>query len=218
MVIIYIILIILFLLSSILFMLCFSNLEIEIKKYNFNSDNKYKKLEDYFVDIKLKLFDKLSWIKIRIDNKKVEKIKESKILENKIFKNLKYYKEIKLHRKEILNKRNLNKLNIKIKKLNLDTDISLIDNIFTSCAVSIIASGISVLLARTNDGIDREKYRYRISPIYKAELSLKVKLNCIIDIKIVHIMSIIFELIKKRRVELYEGRTSNRRTYVFSDD
>ena len=62
------------LLYIIFLLLYLSTLEIEIQKFKFNSKNKTnKKVEDYLFYIRLKLLNKFTWIKIKIDNKKINK-------------------------------------------------------------------------------------------------------------------------------------------------
>lgn len=225
MIVFFICLIILFLITLFFLLLCLSNLEVEINKLWFDSNNKkHEKLKDYLFYIRLKLFDKITWIKIKIDHEKIEKMKKSKVLKNKMFEKLtKHYniKDIILkNKKEILNRDNIKyikELNIKVKKLNLYMELCAINSIVTSGIVVGIASIISVVLARNIEKYDRDRYKYIITPIYEYKPRLKIELNCIIDIKIVHIMNVIYMLIKKRSVE-YDERTSNRRTYVCSND
>lgn len=218
----FIILTILFLFATLFFVFLLSNIEIEINKLLFDSDNKRcKKLEDYLIYVRLKFLDKITWLKIRIDNERIVKIGKSKILKSKISKKIDGLEDIKekilINRKEILNLNNIKKLNIKIKKLYLDLKVSALDNIMTSFIVATVSSVISIILARNIKKYERDKYIYSITPIYKDKPILKIKLNCIIDIKIVHIMNVIYMLLKKRSVE-YDERTSNRRTYVCSND
>ncbi len=222
MIVFFIVLIILFLISLVFLMLCLSNLEIEINKLYFDSNNKkHKKLKKYLFYIRLKLFDKIPWLKVKIDREKIIKIKNSKLFKSKMLQKLNKVNNIKeiilKNKKEIFNINNLKELNIKLKQLDLDMKISVLDNIITSFSVALIASLISIIMAKTATKYCTNKYRYIITPIYEYKPILKVKLNCIIDLKIVHIMNIIYILVKKRSVE-YDERTSNRRAYVCSHD
>ncbi len=220
-----IILAILFLFSLFILLLLLSNIEIEIKDLYFSSImKKNKKLKNYLLFIRLKLFGKLTILRVKIDNKKISKMLESKILESKIFQKFNDSNKIKeiilKNKKEILKKQNINYLkflNIKIKKLILYMDISASNSILTSFAVAIIASLISIILAGNVQKYDKNKYKYKITPIYEYNPILKINLNCIIDVKIVHIINVIYMLIKKRSVK-YDERTSNRGAYVCSND
>lgn len=218
----FIILTILFLFTLLVLIFLLSNIEIEIDNFCFDSNNKkYKKIEDYLIFIRLKFLDKITWLKIIIDNKKIVKIGKSKILRRKISKSINELEDIKekilRDRKEILKINNIKKLNIRVKQLYLDMRVSALDNIITSFAVATISSIISIILARNIKKYEKDKYIYSIIPIYEDKPMLKIKLNCIIDIKIVHIMNVIYMLLKKRSGK-YDERTSNRRAYVCSND
>ena len=219
MIVFFIVLTVLFFLSLILFMLCASNLEIEVNKFWFDSNNnKNEKIKDYLFYIRLKSFGKITWFKVKIDDKKIVKIKNqiSKIFE-KIIKSNNLKDIIIKNRSEIFNLDNIRILDIMIKRLNLQIKLSAIDSILTSFSIVIISTIISIILARSIKKYQKDKYNYVISPIYETKPIFKIKLNCIIDIKIVHIMNIIYILIKKRSV-VYDKRTSDRRTYVCSND
>lgn len=197
-----ILLTILFLISLLFLFLLLSNLEIEINKLWFDSSNKKgEKLKDYLFYIRLKILDKITWIKIKIDDKKIKKIKNSKLLKSKTFEKINKMKNVKesilKNKKEILNIRNLKDLDIKIEQLNLDMKISVSDYIITSFSTAFIASVISIILAKKIKKYEENRYRYLITPIYEYKPTLKIKLNCIIDIKIVHIMNVIYMLVKK---------------------
>ena len=149
------------------------------------------------------------------------KIRDSKIFKNKILAKLKEENSIKnlilKNKKDIINFNNLKELNIKIKQLELKMKLSALETIITSLSVAIISSLISIIVARTAKRNNLNKYHYIITPIYENKPILKIKLNCIIDVKIVHIMNIIYILVRKRSV-LDDERTPNRGTYVCSND
>ena len=58
---------------------------------------------------------------------------------------------------------------------------------------------------------------YKITPEYSYKKSVKVNLICIMSIKMVHIINVIFTYLRKRSVNR-NGGTSNRRTYASSYD
>ncbi len=225
MVVFFIILTILFFSSLSFLLLCLSSLEIEINDFHFDSENKkHHKLDKYLIYIRLKLFNKMTWFKIKIDKEKIRELENSRFFKSKIFNRINKCKDlwdiILKNRKEIFKEKNINfikELNININKLNLNMGLCTSNSIFTSFAVAVIASVISLILANNIKKYDRTKYNYSITPIYKDELGLKIKLDCIINVKIVHIINVIYMLVKKRRVE-YDERTSNRRAYVCSND
>ncbi len=210
---------IIFFISLILFIICLSTLEIEIKNLDFNSNKEIgKRLEEYLIYIKLKFANKITWFKIKINDKKIKKYKLSNI---KLIKKLNNFKEIiNKNKKEILKEENINfikELNIKTKKLYLELKISMLDVIVTSFTIPLISTILSIILANTIEKYNKQDYIYLISPIYTEKIELRIKLNCIINVKIVHIINIVYMLFKKRSVN-YDERTSNRRAYVSSDE
>lgn len=218
---VFIILTILFLIWLLTLILCLSSLEIEINKLWFDSNNKkHHKLEDYLFYIRIKLLDEITWIKIKIDKKKIKSLENSRVFKSKILNKYNIREIVLKNKKEIFKKNNINfikELDINIDKLNLYMELCTSNSIFTSFTVVVVASIISMILANNTKEYDRTKYNYSITPIYKDKLSLKTKLNCIISIRIVHIINVIYMLIKKRREE-YDERTSDRRAYVCSND
>ena len=74
---------------------------------------------------------------------------------------------------------------------------------------------ISMILPRIIKKYNSKKYYYEIKPIYKNENMVKLDFSCIINIKMVHIMDILYLVLKKGRVNKNE-RTSNRRAYDYS--
>ena len=76
--------------------------------------------------------------------------------------------------------------------------------------VSIIISNILKIKVKKIN----KNYYYIISPIYTGENIFKLNLNCIISLKIVHIINIIYMIFKKGRSDRYV-RTSNRRSYDY---
>ena len=221
MILFFIILAILFFLSSFVLLLCLSDLEIEINKLHFDSNNKKEhKLEDYLFYIRLKILDKITWLKIEIDKNKIKTIENSKLFKSNFLSKINEYDkiiEIILNNKEEIFKKSnteyIKELNICIKKLDLYLELCISNSTFTSFLVATIASIISIILARNIKKYDRNKYNYIIMPKYEYKSSIKLKLNCIINIKVVHIINVLCMLIKKRR-EKYDERTSNRRSYA----
>lgn len=134
-------------------------------------------------------------------NKKLEQIDFNK-LKQTIPINMETFKIIK-------------NLKLKIESLKLEINIGIEDAIYTSYAVAIIASILSILLPHLVKKQDIEKVKYEINPIYNT-LLFNLKLDSIISIKIVHIIYVIYNLVKKGRDK--NERTSNRRAYAYSHE
>lgn len=144
--------------------------------------------------------------------KKIEN-KVSRKIEQKIKKNL---KNINYSKKEIVYiiKKILKHLKLESKKMNLELLIGTEDIFITTFLIPVISIMFLVFFKITAKKINRN-YSYKISPVYNKNL-IKLSLNCILQVKLVHIINIIYILlIKKGRSDKYE-RTSNRRAYGYS--
>ncbi len=106
-------------------------------------------------------------------------------------------------------------LKLKIESLNLQINIGIEDAIYTSYSVATIASILSILLPHLVKEQDIKKVKYEINPIYNT-LTFNLKLDSIISLKIVHIIYVIYNLVKKGRDK--NERTSNRRSYAYSHE
>lgn len=197
MILIIILLEIFFLLSLIFFMICLSNLEVEIKQFDFNSSNlNKKKIENYLIYIRIKLLRKITWLKFTIDDKKISKIRNFKNFNVKVLKKMLIQKE-----KEIFTIKNIKHIQeFEIDEFNLKMKVDTIDTIFTSFVVAIISTLVSIILSRNTKKYNKEKYTYTITPVYKESMQIIIKLNCIINVKMVHIINILYMLLKKRSV------------------
>ena len=84
---------------------------------------------------------------------------------------------------------------------------------FTAMIVSFINIITSILVS--NNKNKKINYFLKIDPIYQNQNIVNLQFNCIISLKIVNIINIIYILKKKGRVDKNE-RTSNRRSYAYS--
>lgn len=201
----------LILIFLILFLILLSNLEINFEEIDISNVNRNVKKQNKFkLVFKLYLFDKIPIFKIKIDEKRLskfnikEKIKKINILEVK--------KEFKFD-KNMLSI--LKKVEIKIKKFNLMLDIGTQDAVITSFIVFFVSTLISIILGICIKKYDGEKYQYIITPHYTDKNIYKIRLDCIINVKMAHIIYMIFLILKKRGVDKNE-RASNRRSYDYS--
>ena len=188
-----------------------STILVRIEKFKASNYNECGKLKiDYKVFFELLFLNKLKIFSIKIDKGLIDKLKVKEKIKKIDFQQAKTNIPFKKDLKEITRKSQ-----IKIDKLNLKVEIGTIDVILTSAVITILASIIGICLARVIKKYDKERYNYEIYPIYQDKNIIKLDLNCIIKVKMVHIISIIYLLIKKRRVKKNE-RTSNRRSYDYS--
>lgn len=205
-VLILLIIFILLILITILFLI--STIHIEIK--NLRVSNIEPKIKsEYAITFSLYLGNHIKWLWFNLNSEKMKKYYSKIQLEKidyKILKNnfkLEYLKELK-------------KLKPKLSYLDLDFDLGVESPVTTAFLVSSIASIISIILPHVAKSIDKKRYKYKIVPIYKNKTLYKIKFNCIIEIKLVHIINIIYSVIKKGRSDNNERKTSNRKSYGYS--
>ena len=74
---------------------------------------------------------------------------------------------------------------------------------------SIISIGISILQVKEED------ISYKIEPIYIDQNFIKIVISGIFQLKLIHIINMIYVFNKKGGMKKYE-RTSNRRSYDYS--
>ena len=196
-------------------------IDTEIKKY------------DYEFKFGLYFINKIRIIGFKVNKKKVEKIKnEIKKLENS--KTLKLISKIDISKisskletklKEQIKKNDINifkiikiilkNLKLEIIKYNMNLEVGVEDAFLNSIIVGIISTIVSIILKVTVKNIKKyNNFFYKISPIYGKENIIKLNLNCIINLKLVHIINIIYLVNKEGRSEKYV-RTSNRRSYDY---
>ena len=99
--------------------------------------------------------------------------------------------------KNVKDLKELPKLQPKISYLNLDANLGVISPVTTSFLVATIASIISIALPYLAKNLKKERYIYNIKPLYYNKNLYKINLNCIIEIKMVHIINVIISIIFK---------------------
>jgi hypothetical protein len=104
---------------------------------------------------------------------------------------------------------------IKIEYLNLEIKIGVEDTVLTSYVVAIISSVISIILPYCAENKDAKKYKYAVEPVYNKN-TFNLYLDSIVSIKIVHIIYVIYNLIRKGRDK--NESTSNRRSYAYGHE
>ena len=199
---------ILVLLVTIITLIIASTLHIQIKNLSV-SNMEPKNTNEYAIIFSLYLGNKIKWIWFRLNDKKVRKMYSKMQLEKLDFK--KFRKDFKV--KDL---KELPKLQPKISYLNLDANLGVISPVTTSFLVATISSIISIALPYLAKSLKKERYIYNIKPLYYNKNLYKINLNCIIEIKMVHIINIIFILIKKGKNKNEQSTTSNRKPYAYS--
>lgn len=217
----------------ILLVIRYSSIRISIINLEIDTDNK-DIISDYQVEVDIYFFKKIRIMKFTVNEKKVKKLQNSKFVKrisNINFGRVTKRLEKRLQDKVMLDYKNFNILNFvkvlskeikpEILKFKLNFKIGVEDIMVTTYAIPIISTLISFILRLTVKDVDlknkRRDYYYKIEPIYNKNI-INLRLNCIINVKIVHIINIIYIfLIKKRRSDKYE-RASYRRSYGYSHE
>lgn len=188
--------------------LIFSKIRIQVINFKFDSTSKKHVNKDYKIIIKFCIFNKIPIIKVTLTQEKLENLKVSlkaqeiavKALRNKNKIDVKFFSVMK-------------KINISIKNLELKINIGTENAGFTAIVVGIISTIISIILR--NKIKDYRNQIFYINPIYINQNLINIAFSGIFEIKMIHIINIIYILSKKRGVKNYE-RTSNRRSYAYS--
>lgn len=200
---------------SLIFLIIFlSTIRIEADKIKLKifeeQLNKSKIIFDYELYISLYFLGKIKIAKIRINKEKLNKIN----IKEKI--NLEKIRKIKRETKENKElKKVIKKLKIEISKLDLKLELDTPDVLITTGLVTTISIILSIMFSKLIKIRKFNEYKYKIIPLYNNKNMLNLEFNCIINIKIVHIIFILYIFIKKRRDDKNE-RASNRRSYDYS--
>ena len=170
-------------------MLIFSSFKLIVTNLEINNSNN-KIMPIYELKIAFYLLGKIKLFSFKINNNKTKKILEKNFIKQKI-ENIK----IKSHEKSKKQKKfQIKILKQFIKKLELESINLLIyvdtkNVILTSYFVAIISGIIPNILKENIKNFDSKHHIFKITPLYKNQNYIYIKLNCIINIKIVHIIS-----------------------------
>lgn len=209
MVLVFLLLGFLILINSIVLLILLSNIKLEVTKLHI-SNNETEKINILFKSkIRLYLFGKIPIFKITIDNNKIRNLyKSGKIDINKLKGNKQLNKEaLKL----------LKNMKIRIEKFKLKGYIGTENAAFTAFLVTFLNIIISIIINQKINQYKKEKYKYAVDSVYINQNIVNLEINCIISVKMVHIINVIYILFKKGRVNKNE-RTSNRRSYAYSNE
>lgn len=190
--------------------LFFSKIRIEIINFRFDSQLRRHINKDYKIIIKLKAFGLIPIFKINITKTKLERMRVKERIKNIDFDVLE--NNYKLDKRMLKAMRNLN---ISIENINLHIDIGTENASLTSIIVPSISTIIAIVLRKKVKNFENQIFI--INPIYQNQNLINLSVSGIFEIKMSHIINIIYILNKKERkgVKEYE-RTSHRRSYGYS--
>lgn len=185
-----------------------SKIEINIKNLYMNSESKKRNNENVIISISLKLW-RFKWFSLKMDKNKM-----SSLYAKMKIKEYKHNKDIKNKMKRLLkaciqDKRIIklaSNLSIEIEELKSEIFLGTEDTIVTSylvAAVAIIISNVIPHIIKNSDNT----IQYKVLPIYKQKYIYILKLDSIIDIKIMKIIQIMLEV--KRIIRLNNDKYKN---------
>lgn len=209
MVLVFILLTILIILLTFFFLILLSTIHIKIQNFNITNMKEEKLDKDYAIILSLYLGNKIKWISIHLNDRKLRKAYSKMQLEKidleKLEKDFRW-EDLKI----------IKKLQPKIANLKLNMQVGLENPVVTALAVTSISSIISILLSHVAINMKKEHYKYVITPVYQNQNLYKIEFGCIIQVKMVHIINVISSFLKKGRSDLNERTTSHRRSYGYS--
>ncbi len=203
----------LFILIAILligFIMFFSKIQIEIDNFKFCSNSKRHLNKDYEIIVKLYVLGLFPILKIPITKTKLEKIKLKEKIKNIDFKAIE--ENPRLNKKII---EAIKSFKFSILHCNLYIEIGTENAGLTSIIVPAISTIISIILRKKVKKVKKQKFI--VQPIFQNRNLVNLSFTGIFEIKISHIINIIYRFYKKEKegVKEYE-RTSNRGAYDYS--
>lgn len=167
-----------------------SKIGIDIKNLIIDTDAEEKINEDGKIYVYLLLFNKIKLFRKNVRNIPMKDVKfETSDFDIKIFKN----KDIKINYLELIQN-----INIDIKNIDLNVNIGTEDAGITAILVGILAGILGIII---------KKPRYQILPIYANRNLLKINLNGIFTIYLMHY---IYEFIKNNIKERFMDKPLNK--------
>ena len=205
MILVFIFLTILILASLTMLLLALSNIQIELKQLHISNIKGKLKLK-VILNLSILLFNKVKILIISIDNKKIIKILKSGKVN---FSNVNISKESKKIIKKFLKSDA-----VMIETLNINGYFSTFNNVLSGIIFSISNALIPILISKK---LESSRYNNNVSFLNQNQNIINISINCIISIKIVNIINTLYLLKKKGGSDKY-GKSSNRRSYAYSNE
>ena len=189
-----------FILISIFLLVYFIEIKVEIENFEIKIKNKNFDLnKNGIVIIKFNVLNKINLFKIKTNIDKFQ-LPESKNKYDKIKNHVVKNDNIKI--KDIQKK-----LKLKYENIKLNIEIGEENAAITAILTGVISSIVSVIIGKYFSDI--KQINWSVQPMYNINI-LKLSLNCIISVKLIHIISTIFMM--RKEGDKY-ARTSNRKNF-----
>lgn len=155
--------------------------------------------------MKFLLFNKIPLFKRDLTNIKIEK--------DKLRKNWGTFQESLKKKNKKIDLKGLENFKLEIKNFNLKILIGTEDASYTAILVGIVSSIFPIFAKKFIK--DNNNY-WEVVPVYQDKNFLKINLNCIFSLNLIHIIYTIFSL--KSEEDKENDRSSNTRHYVYSNE
>lgn len=148
----------------------------------------------YQLKISFYIFNKIKWFSFKLNNRKINKIFRKMHLDNLDIKQLE--KDIRLSDvDEIL------KIKPYISYMNLDLKLGIDDVILTTYLVPIVSTIIAIILPYMSQKSDTNSIHYKIEPIYNMKNKYYIKLNIVLNVKIVNLLNCIYKIYRSKKID-----------------
>lgn len=189
----------LFICLTIILILIFSKIRIQIENFRFSSVNKRHINKDYKAIIKVYILKKIPILKINITKTKLERLK----IKEKIRKiNFKLIEENPKLDKKVWEA--MKEVHTNIKKLDLKIELGTENASLTSIIVGILSTIIAITIR--NKMKNQEKQKFIVKPIYNNQNLINIEFTVIFEIKMTHIINIIYILNRKEKEEKFSKK------------
>ena len=206
MLLVFVLVIILFLFLVLFTQICINVNSIKVS--NLNNERKF--IWDYNIKLELYFCNRIKIFQVPIYKAKLAKSRRWNKLKKQLNKKQNWsLKQVKL----IV--RYLKELKIDVEKFCFNLSLGTENVIITSFIVAFIASSIGILIGNFIKNYNENLYYYKIRPLYKNENIVDMKFSCIIKVKLIHIIYVIYKF-SKIRSDMKDEPTSHRRSYDYS--
>lgn len=189
----------LFICLTIILILIFSKIRIQIENFRFSSVNKRHINKDYKAIIKVYILKKIPILKINITKTKLERLK----IKEKIRKiNFKLIEENPKLDKKVWEA--MKEVHTNIKKLDLKIELGTENASLTSIIVGILSTIIAITIRDKMK--NQEKQKFIVKPIYNNQNLINIEFTVIFEIKMTHIINIIYILNRKEKEEKFSKK------------
>ena len=189
-----------FILISISLLVYFIELKVNIENFEIRIKNKKFDInKNGIIIIEFKVLNKINLFKIKTNIDKFQ-LPESKNKYDKIKNHVIKNNNIKINDIQ-------KKLKLKYENIKLNIEIGEDNAAITALLTGVISCIVSVIIGKYFSNI--EDINWNVQPMYNTNI-LKLSLNCIISVKLIHIINTIYEM--RKEGDKY-ARTSNRKDF-----